>query len=34
MEALITAPEDAVVVRVEVSGTAAMEGGDLLVVLS
>lgn len=34
MEAPITAPKDAVVARVAVSSTAAVEGGDLLVVLS
>lgn len=34
MEAPITAPKDAVVERVAVSSTAAVEGGDLLVVLS
>ncbi len=34
MEAPITAPKDATVVRVAVSSTAQVEGGDLLVVLS
>ncbi|PQM51724.1 pyruvate carboxylase [Mycolicibacter virginiensis] len=34
MEAAITAPADGTVARVAVSGTAQVEGGDLLVVLS
>ncbi|MGV0627069.1 pyruvate carboxylase [Mycolicibacter minnesotensis] len=34
MEAAITAPADGTVTRVAVSGTAQVEGGDLLVVLS
>lgn len=33
MEAAITAPRSGIVTRVAVSGTAQVEGGDLLVVI-